>query len=123
MNANAKSAKQGSSELFPCPCCGYLVFEPDFDFGICPVCEWEDDRQQLTFLMSAAGAKSQSLYEYQQDFLRSHSDSAPTTTVRDPLWRPFDPRSDPRLRSPDDLRGRHPADASNGLHNGSRTVV
>ena len=33
---------------FPCPCCGFLVFEePPGSYDICPVCKWEDCAVQL----------------------------------------------------------------------------
>lgn len=30
----------------PCPCCGYLTFDEQGHFDICPVCFWEDDPVQ-----------------------------------------------------------------------------
>lgn len=35
---------------YPCPCCGYLVFdEPPGSGDICLICFWEDDAEQLRF--------------------------------------------------------------------------
>lgn len=37
--------KLSISKRYQCPCCGYYTFEsePNGDYGICPVCYWEDD--------------------------------------------------------------------------------
>jgi hypothetical protein len=36
--------------VYPCPCCGYLVFEgPPGSDDICMICFWEDDASQLRF--------------------------------------------------------------------------
>lgn len=38
---------------FPCPCCGYLVFDREPGFHqVCPICGWEDDLSQLRFPLS-----------------------------------------------------------------------
>ncbi|MBO0846033.1 MAG: hypothetical protein J2P22_11530 [Nocardioides sp.] len=35
---------------YPCPCCGYLVFDEEpGSYDICAVCGWEDDLSQLRF--------------------------------------------------------------------------
>ena len=35
---------------YPCPCCGYLMFnEEPGSYDICEVCGWEDDLSQLRF--------------------------------------------------------------------------
>jgi hypothetical protein len=37
-----------SSTPYPCPCCGYLVFDdPPGSYDICPICNWEDELYQL----------------------------------------------------------------------------
>lgn len=37
-------------DLYPCPCCGYLVFDEEpGSYDNCPVCGWEDDLSQLRF--------------------------------------------------------------------------
>jgi hypothetical protein len=39
---------------FPCPCCGYRVFQrPPGNHEKCPVCLWEDDLSQLRFPATA----------------------------------------------------------------------
>ena len=99
---------------YPCPCCGYKVFEESpGSCEICPICFWEDDGLQLAFPMMGGGANSKSLFESQQHFQSSgtcelrfignvrppHDDE-----VRDPAWRIFDPSTDPYLDhdSPED---------------------
>jgi hypothetical protein len=53
---------------FPCPCCGYLVFdEPPGSHAICPFCFWEDDLSQLRFV-ETVGANHVSLIEGQKNF-------------------------------------------------------
>jgi hypothetical protein len=54
---------------YPCPCCGYLVFEEEpGSYDICPICFWEDDLSQLRWLDSAGGANRPSLIEAQVTF-------------------------------------------------------
>lgn len=55
--------------LFPCPCCGYRVF--DFQPGHhqnCPICGWEDDLAQLRFPLIPGSSNPVSLYEAQLNF-------------------------------------------------------
>lgn len=93
-----------------CPCCGYLTADWDYDFGICDICGWEDDRTQLAYPTSSGGANGQSLYDSQQAFLRSESAAFVPNVPRDPFWHPFDPSSDPHLVWPDELKRRPPQD-------------
>ena len=52
-------------DLYPCPCCGYLVFdEGPGSYAICPVCGWEDDLSQLRF--TGMGEANAPLIECQQ---------------------------------------------------------
>ena len=52
---------------YPCPCCGFLVFEePSGSFEICPLCGWEDDSVQLQAPGYAGGANAESLCEAQR---------------------------------------------------------
>jgi hypothetical protein len=94
--------------MYPCPVCGYLVFDqPPGSFDICPICFWEDDIVQLGFPLLAGGANRVSLYQAQQNFVRvaacearlkQHVRQVIHSDERDPDWRPFDPTSDPHLR-------------------------
>jgi len=55
---------------YPCPACGFLVFdEASGCFEICPVCDWQDDSVQLKFPLSKVGANQRSLYEEQLSIL------------------------------------------------------
>ncbi|MBI5724978.1 MAG: hypothetical protein HZA50_13540 [Planctomycetes bacterium] len=95
------------ADKYPCPCCGFLVFdESPGSFDICPICFWEDDIVQLAFPHLQGGANKQSLYESQQSFLRigaveprlvEHIRKPTDADVQDPGWRPFDPKHDPCL--------------------------
>jgi hypothetical protein len=92
---------------YPCPVCGYLVFEePPGSYAICPICFWEDDQVQLGYPLMAGGANNVSLYEAQQNFMRDGASEVRLTghvrqpadlEKRDPQWRPFDPRRDIHL--------------------------
>jgi hypothetical protein len=54
---------------FPCPCCGYLVFDHQPGFHqICPICGWEDDLAQLRFPRMPGSANSVSLEDAQRNF-------------------------------------------------------
>jgi len=93
---------------YPCPCCGYLVFdEPPGSFDICPICFWEDDIVQLRFPQMGGGANTLSLHQSQQNYLEhgvsdlrfaGNVRKAKPLDVRDPDWRPFAPESDPHLK-------------------------
>jgi hypothetical protein len=52
----------------PCPSCGFLtVGEPCYGtYGICPLCDWEDDQVQLANPLTGGGANRESLREHQQ---------------------------------------------------------
>jgi Cysteine-rich CPCC len=77
---------------FPCPCCGYLVFdEPPGTYDICAMCGWEDDISQLRF-PTTSGANAP-LVECQQIFAadpRTRAMSDPGIDPRDSRWRPID---------------------------------
>ncbi len=84
---------------YPCPCCGYLVFdESPGSYDICPICFWEDDLSQLRFVRTT-GANHVSLLEGQENFVnegvcelrfRSNVRAANASDLREPQWRRFD---------------------------------
>lgn len=80
------------NQLFPCPCCGYLVFDlPTGSYDICPVCAWEDDLVQLRFPLMRGGANGASLLEAQQDYLAEEArETRKPEYVREEGWRPLD---------------------------------
>ncbi|HZS13449.1 MAG TPA: CPCC family cysteine-rich protein [Candidatus Dormibacteraeota bacterium] len=85
---------RGADHEFPCPVCGYLVFDgPPGTFAICPVCRWEDDDTQLRWPALAGGANSTSLIEAQREFGRTAVDGN-LHYVLDPAWRPIDSSRD-----------------------------
>ena len=62
---------KSDAELYPCPCCGFLMFdEPPGSFDICTVCHWEDDPVQLSHPLLAGGANHESLWDGQHDILK-----------------------------------------------------
>jgi hypothetical protein len=65
----AYHAPQAAAVMYPCPCCGYEVFdELPGSYGICNICFWEDDMVQLVFPDLAGGANECSLIEGQSNF-------------------------------------------------------
>lgn len=89
--------------LFPCPCCGYRVFqEGPGSYDICPICGWEDDLSQLRFPRTG-GANKVSLIDGQRNFA-TYGESDPrhpplgrppgADDTRDPGWRPLDETRD-----------------------------
>lgn len=93
-----------SSDLYPCPCCGYLVHEDGpGSFEICRICRWEDDPGQLRNPWLAGGANKPSLIDAQRMFeelgVSSQSRLERATLprdsdIRESNWRPFDPDQD-----------------------------
>ncbi len=89
---------------YPCPCCGYLVFEEEpGSYDICPICFWEDDLLQLRFADAAGGANHVSLREGQRAYIAAGACEArfvgyvrqPTDAdQRDLGWRLLDPARD-----------------------------
>lgn len=73
---------------YPCPCCGYLVFnEEPGSYDICQVCGWEDDLAQLRF--ATMGGPNRPLTQCQQQFLAAGGPTRPDLE-RDAQWRPLD---------------------------------
>jgi hypothetical protein len=113
-----------SVPVYPCPCCGYVVFdEPPGSFAICPICFWEDDVVQLRFPAWAVGANRASLIDAQQSFQRvgaskpGFAQNCRTPTAgdkRDLGWRPVDLATDNIEAPPSgvDMGKTHPADAT-----------
>ena len=86
--------------MFPCPCCGYLVFaEKPGSYEICPICFWEDDVSQLRFPTMGGGANRPSLREAQATFAEigaieerflGHVRALTVDDQRDLGWHPLD---------------------------------
>lgn len=82
---------------YPCPCCGWVVFEEESgSYDICPVCGWEDDLTQLRF--PRMGGANIPLLEAQRAWLGESAsvdlDPATLGYQREQGWRPLDPSSD-----------------------------
>jgi hypothetical protein len=91
-SADKHSPKMADSNSYPCPACGFLVFdEPPGSYAICDVCGWEDDHVQLAHPTMRGGANRTSLLEWQRDLLtRIPARLAEHKGFRrDPTWRPL----------------------------------
>jgi hypothetical protein len=83
---------------YPCPCCGYIVFEQGpGSYDICKICFWEDDLSQLR-LPTTTGANHVNLIEAQANYaqdgvceirLRAYVRPPKESERRDPDWRPI----------------------------------
>lgn len=83
---------QSNKGIFPCPSCGFLVFdEPAGSYNICPICGWEDDHVQLKYPGMRGGANGHSLFEFQKEFLKEIPVDIRIYQgfQRDPDWRPL----------------------------------
>ncbi len=104
---------------FPCPCCGYLVFdEPPGSYDLCPVCQWEDDALQLEYATTlSGGANGGTLLDEQRGFLaREGLHPTGIDLPRDPLWRPIGPEIDVFEDFHDPRRIRPTSDADDALY-------
>ena len=104
------------SVKYPCPCCGYLVFdESPGNYEICPICYWEDDLTQLRFPRMSWGPNRVSLIEAQENYFRDGvSELRFRSNVREPQWRRIDVRVD-RIEEPipgKDYGSSYPEDAT-----------
>lgn len=103
--------KHGNSA---CPCCGYhtLVEEPPATFGICPICDWEEDCVPVSHWdMRCWGAANGgiSIFFARQNFERYGSmDDLKQSRERKTIHSEFLPRhdwkTDPRPFPKDDLK-------------------
>lgn len=67
--SDGMTVKSARHEKFPCPCCGYRVF--DIGLGsqlICPVCFWEDGETQLRWPLLEGCSNKVSLVEAQANY-------------------------------------------------------
>ena len=78
--------------LYPCPACGFLMFEEaPGTYDICDICGWEDDHVQLANPRLRGGANKESLVEAQIRILKEHPIDIKEAGEykRDPKWRPL----------------------------------
>jgi len=94
MKINMSTFPSTTRPTYPCPSCGFLVFdEVSGSYDICKICGWEDDHVQLAHPSMAGGANKRSLASHQSQALlivplgitefKGHS--------RTPEWRPLFP--------------------------------
>jgi hypothetical protein len=79
---------------YPCPACGFMTFdESSGSYDLCAVCNWEDDGVQLRFPTMRGSANGESLFEYQQEVLKTLPLSVEEAKGyrRDERWRPLTP--------------------------------
>lgn len=85
-------------EKYYCPCCGYntLTEEPPGTYQLCPICLWEDDREQFNNPDKKTGSNPVSLHQAKLNFQRfgaCHVDVSEfviqpdESYKRDPNWR------------------------------------
>lgn len=89
---------------YPCPCCGYQVFQRQPGGSeCCPICLWEDDLAQLRFARLPESANHVSLEDAQHNFAefgsaerRRRGEGRPpfTDETREQGWRALDPACD-----------------------------
>jgi len=89
---------------FPCPCCGYLVFDRQpGNHEQCPICLWEDDLAQLRFPRMPGSANHVSLERAQHNYANMGAAEKRNAGVgrtpfeherRDDSWRRLDPARD-----------------------------
>jgi hypothetical protein len=99
-----------SDDVYPCPCCGHLVFEePPGSDDICMICFWEDDVTQLRWPWLAGATNAVSLVEAQRNVIRLGAseerfvgDVRPATPTEpiDEGWRPITDQD--RFEKPED---------------------
>lgn len=126
---SADALNHNMNAPFPCPACGFLVFdEPPGSYDICPLCGWEDDGVQLEAPGYAGGANHDSLYDHQRRValkLAPEGVSLLRGFRRASSWRPARPEEavtkvpNPRIDWHDEaiyywLRGRPPKSESPG---------
>jgi hypothetical protein len=84
-----------SKSAFPCPCCGFIVFdEAPGSYAVCAICAWEDDAVQSANPCTRGGANLNSLAEAQEIFQFSTPEAdlkecRERGFVRDLKWRPL----------------------------------
>ena len=117
-----ETSESEKHEIFPCPCCGYLVHkEPPGSYSICEICFWEDDDTQLRYPELAGGANKVCLIEGQKNFaalgvcearLLKHVRKPSESDRNDPEWRFVDPQRDNYERPKKPFSGKDYFDAT-----------
>ncbi len=60
----------GNEKKTKCPCCGFYTFRigPDSEYDICPVCYWENDKEQNEDEDYEGGANNVSLNQARENY-------------------------------------------------------
>ncbi len=91
---------EDTGKKYPCPCCGYLVFNTyPGSYQTCPICLWQDNLAQLRFPLMPGAANTVSLERGQQNYRECGAAEKRNSGLtrepfeaerRDPQWRPLD---------------------------------
>jgi len=83
--------KASGDSLFPCPACGFLVFEETpGSYTWCPLCDWEDCAVQLRHPFTAAGPNRPLVIEQEAALRRFPLGITEAKGFRrDSSWRPL----------------------------------
>ncbi|WP_082450645.1 CPCC family cysteine-rich protein [Microbacterium sp. Leaf203] len=97
--------RSSHGRLFPCVCCGYVTLSQRNDsYEICSICFWEDEKTALRWPRDpSGGANHVSLKQAQRNFATFRASERRVRqlvrppgngTLREPGFRPLDPRRD-----------------------------
>ncbi len=91
MGKRVGTLKASVDSLFPCPACGFLVFEETpGSYTCCPLCDWEDCAVQLRYPFATAGPNRPLVIEQEAALRRFPLETAEAKGFRrDPKWRPL----------------------------------
>ncbi len=96
--------KNNNTQKYPCPCCGYLMFEEGpGSLEICTICFWQDDIIDLEQMYEPAGPNKLSLEKSQINFAQlgaveerfvEHVRSVSSESAKESNWRVLDRSKD-----------------------------
>jgi len=101
--------KANTDICYPCPTCGFFMFEAAAGSGkLCAICGWEDDHVQLANPRLQGGTNRKCLVEAQLDVLSKYPMEVKEVMGyrRDPKWRPItDEESEVKSNEPKNKHG------------------
>lgn len=80
---------------YPCPCCGYIVFEKPGDDAICTICSWNNNYEYINPTVGGGEPNRYSLYQCQRNYINfgasieefANKVRKPTKDdIKDPEW-------------------------------------